>query len=164
MPPSAVCVARCAGATGRPSPLCNVPSIPPGPVWKGEAQAAGQGEWMFPGVLVLELCCVPRNIPTFPFLGRNIMSTGSSPACRVQLPCCLWAAGRFLTRTRSIQGAKPWGQSGRETHWLSECQQQESLPRSDSSSLIYGVFAMRQARADYFTWINSFKPPYGLGC
>lgn len=39
------------------------------------------------------------------------------------------AARHFLTRTGSIQGAKAQGQSGRDTHRLQGCRQQEIPPR-----------------------------------
>lgn len=74
-----------------------------------------------------------------------------------------WAARRFLTRTGSIQGAKPRGQSGRETHRLQECQQQAIFPGVIKGAIIYWVFAMRQPRAEHFTGINSFRPPYSHG-
>lgn len=86
--------------------------------------AAGRGSGQrsrgvdVPGVLVPELCSLPRTFPlsiaakehhVHWLLSRLVSPTPLLPA---------GAAGHFLTRTRSTQGAKPWGQSGRERRGL----------------------------------------------
>lgn len=75
--PSTLCV--CTDVPGTQQPLQRA-SLPLGSGTAGEAPGSREGGVDVPGVLAPERCSLPKNIPTFPFLGRNIMSTGSSPA------------------------------------------------------------------------------------
>lgn len=99
-------------AGGRSGHLCKVSSTPraqPGRRVSGQWRRAGD----VPGVLVPELCSWPRTFPlSVPVKEHHfhwLLSRLVNPT-----PLLPEAEGHFLTRTRSIQGAKPWGQSGWE--------------------------------------------------
>lgn len=88
---------------------------------RGRAETAGPLAPLAP-----QPCSLPGNIPTpIPGKEHNVHWLGS---CLTSPTPLSWAARRFLTRTGSIQGAKPRGQRGRETHRLPGCQQQEIFP------------------------------------
>lgn len=150
------------GSGGRPGHLCKVSSTP-----RAQRGRRGSGPWRrgvdVPGVLVPELCSLPRTFPlSIPAKEHNVhwlLSCLVSPT-----PLLPGAARHFLTRTRSIQGAKPWGQSGREPGPTATVSATGEPPRSGSGSQHLSAFAMPRSRADHFTWTYSPKPSYSLSC
>lgn len=121
-----VCAQMCRGPA-RPGRLCDAPPSPRGPARPAGLRAAGERGVDVPGRACPRALLLAQEHSHFPIPGKE-HNVHWLLSCLVSPTPLSWAARRFLTRTGSMQGAKPRGQSGSETHRLQECQQREVFP------------------------------------